>query len=75
MKRYKIVVPWLLSQLGVRKWITERFVHIPESVLESAAREASLKAGKEITPSMWRAVESTQASMLYEGILVAVDGL
>ena len=75
MKRYKVVIPWLLAQLGARKGLTDRGIHVPESVVESAAAEATKRAGVIITPVMWRAVEATQASMLYEGILVQVDDL
>lgn len=75
MKRFKVAIPWLLAQLGVRKWVTERLVHIPGAVIDSACAEASKHAGVEVTPEQWRAVEMVQASLLYEGILVAADGL
>lgn len=69
MKVYRVAIPWILNQLGVRKWMTERAIHVPEAVLESAATAAG------VSEIQWRAVEAVQAKMLYDGIVIITDTL
>ena len=67
MKKFKVDLPWLFTTLGVRKWLTDRALHVPAAALESCAAAAG------VTPEQWRAVEATQATILYDGILIKVS--
>jgi hypothetical protein len=62
MRRIRISVPWLLGQLGVRKWMAERALHVPEADLPYVAASAG------VTPEQWRGMEASLVAMLYDGI-------
>lgn len=79
MNRFKMSLPWLLERLGARKWLRERAIHLPESVLIDAGKAAAAIAWQmakesrvpEPTPAMWwRAVEQVQAQALGDGIMM-----
>lgn len=67
MKRWKLAIPWLLAQFGVRKWLAERALHLPEEVVAKLAPLAG------VTVEQWRAVEARLVDLLYDRIEVYVS--
>ncbi len=61
--RFSLSVPWILAQLGVRKWLKDRALHLPDGVLPLAADMAG------VTPEQWRRVEAAQAALVYGAVL------
>lgn len=70
MERYKINVPWALKQLGARKWLSERALHMPERYIEGWCVMLSNLTGADITPERWRQVEARLVQLLYDGIVI-----
>jgi hypothetical protein len=62
MRRIKIDVPWFVKASGVRKWMAERALHVPEADLAAVAASAG------VTPEQWRGMEASVVAMLYDGI-------
>lgn len=56
---WKLAIPWVLVQLGVRKWLKERALRLPSAYVVNAAAIAG------VTVTQWRAVESVQADIVY----------
>lgn len=73
MERYKLSIPWALKQMGVRKWLKERALHMPERYIDGWCVVLSNMTGAEITPARWRQVEERLVDLLYDGVLVKVN--
>lgn len=58
----KISVPWLLAASGLRKWLTERALHLPDAWLPAVCEVAG------VTAAQWRRMEATLVALVYEGI-------
>lgn len=71
-ERYKVVIPWLLAQFGVRKWAKDRALHMPERFLASWCTYLT-QIGIEMTPEKWRMVEERLVALLYDGLLLRTD--
>ena len=78
---FKLIVPWIFATLGVRKWLTERAIHVPDVLLDGVAAIAVTKLPSDIdpraaTPQQWvRAVEQAQAALLYGAFVQAAGGI
>lgn len=73
LERYKWAVPWLLAQFGVRKWLAERALHMPEKYIGGWCQYLSQVTGAEITPDRWRSVEANMIALIYDGLNIEVD--
>lgn len=73
MERYKISIPWALKQMGVRKWLKERALRMPERYIEGWCDLLSRATGVEITPERWRTIERNLAELLYDGVLLRTE--
>lgn len=71
-ERYKVVIPWLLAQFGVRKWAKDRALHMPERFLAGWCAHLTT-IGIEMTPEKWRMVEERLVALLYDGLLLRTD--
>jgi len=74
LERFKIVVPWLLAQLGGRKWLSERVFHMPERYIGGFCAKVNEVAGTNLTPARWRQVEAHLLAIVYDGLVVRVGG-
>jgi len=74
LRRYKIVVPWLLAQCGARKWLKERVLHCPERYAAGVAELLGKNPHQSGTVEWLRWQEARFADMVYDGVLVAVSG-
>lgn len=77
LERYKWAIPWLLAQLGVRKWLSERALHMPERYVEGWCKRLSATLSTPdnpitITPYNWRQIEEQMAAMVYDGVLIEI---
>ncbi len=74
---FKIALPGLLRMAGLGKWLRERGIHLPSEHVQDACDNANrllVAQGQmgTVTPSVWRAVEATQAQILGDGITTRV---
>lgn len=61
----KIDVPWLLARTGLRKWLTQRALHLPDAWLPTVCAAAG------VTPQQWRKMEATLVTLVYDGLVKA----
>ncbi len=83
MKKFKIDLPSILKILGfgpmVRKWLSERALHVPEAQIVDICIAASAlpdATGQlvEVTPAQWRAVERAVAKAAGDGLILLTSG-
>lgn len=65
--KLKVAVPWILAQCGLRKWLTERALRLPEAWLPTVCSVAG------VTPKQWRAMEATLVRLVYDGLVKTED--
>jgi hypothetical protein len=72
-ERFKLIIPWLLAQCGVRKWLVERVFHVPERYAAGFAEVLGKNPHPSGTVEWLRWQEGRFAELVYGGILVNVS--
>lgn len=70
MELYKWSIPKLLAMFGVRKWLKDRALHVPERYLAGWCAMLTRALDIQITPYRWRKIEARMMDLLYGGVLV-----
>lgn len=63
----KLTLGWLYQQMGVRKLIAERLLHMPEKALGPWC-ELLTRTGIPMTSLQWRSVEAKLVEVVYDGL-------
>jgi len=71
--RYRVSIPWLLKQAGVRKWAKERGLHVPEKVLVGWLELMKTNPHAPYTEPWWRWFEARVVDTLYDGVVLKVE--
>lgn len=71
MKRtlFRVSFPWWLTQGGMRKYVADRLLHMPERYVRGWC-EFLGEIGIHMTPEQWRGVEANLVRLLYDGIVI-----